>query len=172
MASGVYGYPAGYRRLAHSRWGCRSNTTGSLLCMSLHPELKSSPELKQAFDLLLVQERFEASSLGFETARLIGIEKSGGFITFYARSDPALLLVLCSRIGATRGDERVDELVENVLALQGAYGMWEYASHPGASRWVTFDILRALMSLDDEGEWTSMQPRTPFNPYPEIKKRF
>lgn len=37
-ASGVYGYVAGYRRLAHSRWGCRSNTTGSLICLALHPQ--------------------------------------------------------------------------------------------------------------------------------------
>ena len=45
VADGVYGYVAGYRRLAHSRWGCRSNTTGSLLCLAHHPERRSSPGL-------------------------------------------------------------------------------------------------------------------------------
>ncbi len=37
-ARGTYGRVAGYRRLPHSRWGCRSNTTGALLCLAHHPE--------------------------------------------------------------------------------------------------------------------------------------
>jgi hypothetical protein len=37
-AGGVFGFVGGYRRLPHSRWGCRSNTTGALLCLALHPE--------------------------------------------------------------------------------------------------------------------------------------
>ena len=37
IASGVHGYVAGYRRLPHSRWGCRSNTTGALTCLACKP---------------------------------------------------------------------------------------------------------------------------------------
>ena len=37
-ASGVHGYVAGYRKLPHSRWGCRANTTAALVCLALHPQ--------------------------------------------------------------------------------------------------------------------------------------
>lgn len=172
IASGVYGYPAGYRRLAHSRWGCRSNTIGSLTCLSLHPELKNGLEAAKALDLLLAQERHEGSSLGFETARLVGAEKMRGFITFYAHNDPAVLLGLCSQIGATRQDARVEEMVKFVVSKQGPYGLWSYEKKPQASRWVTFDLLRTLSHLDEGGDWISLEPRTPFRPYLEQEKRF
>ena len=35
---GTYGYVAGYRKMPHSRWGCRSNTTGVLQCLAYHPK--------------------------------------------------------------------------------------------------------------------------------------
>jgi len=172
ISSGVYGYVAGYRRLAHSRWGCRSNTTGSLLCLSYHPALKDDPGTRKALDLLLAQARCESSSLGFETARLVGTEKMRGFFTHFAHNDPAFLLGLCSRIGAASGDERVDELVRFVLGIQGPNGLWDYKNKPGASRWVTFDLLKTLSRLDADADWISLEPRTPFQPYPDIQKRF
>ncbi len=171
-SSGVYGYVAGYRRLAHSRWGCRSNTTGSLVSLSLHPTLKNGLEANRALDMLLAQERFESSSLGFEAARLVGAEKMRGFFTHYAHNDPALLLALSCRIGATRQDDRVDELVCFVLGTQGMYGLWDYKNKPGASCWVTFDLLRTLSHLEAEGDWISLEPRTPLRPYPDIQKRY
>lgn len=172
IASGVYSNPAGYRRLAHSRWGCRSNTTAVLLCLSMHPQLKNSQEAVKALDLLLTQEKHSSSSLGFETARLIGVEKMRGFITYYAHNDPALLLSICTRIGASRQDERVEELVNFIMDLQGPYGLWNYENQPQASRWVSFDILNSIAKLDGKGDWISLEPRTPFREYPDKQKRF
>ncbi len=173
-AGGVYGYVAGYRKLPHSRWGCRANTTGALVCFSLHPERRHSPEARRALDLLLGRETREVHPLGFEVARLLVAEPSHGFTTFYARFDLALLLDLCSRVGADRSDERVDTLVTFVRGLQGPYGLWEYPSRPQISRWLTFDLLRSLSRLDQAGQggWLSLEPRTPFQTYPKKQKRF
>ena len=102
IASGNYGGVGGYRRLAHSRWGCRSNTTGALICLAYHPTRRQSAEARRALDLLLGRETQEQQTLGFEVARLIGLEPFRGRLTFYARFDLALLLDLCGRIGATR----------------------------------------------------------------------
>jgi hypothetical protein len=171
---GVYGGVAGYRRLAHSRWGCRSNTTGALACLALHPTRRDSPEARRALDLLLGRETREASALGFEVARTIGLQPARGFLTTFARFDGAQMLDLCWRVGASMEDERVAELVQFVRSLQGAYGLWEYAARPQASRWVTFDVLRSLARLEDRvGEaWLSQEPRTPFQPYPQREKRY
>lgn len=172
VASGVFGYVAGYRRLAHSRWGCRSNTTGSLVALALHPERRHSREAQRALDLLLGRETREIQSIGYGVARTIGAEPVRGFLTFFARYDLALVLDLCWRVGATMEDERVADLVEFVLGLQGPYGLWEYAERPQASRWVTFDLLRSLSRLDESGEWQSAEPRTPFQPYPSRRPRY
>jgi hypothetical protein len=171
-ASGVYGYVAGYRRLAHSRWGCRSNTTGSLICLALHPDRQQSAQARRALDLLLGRETRERQPLGFEVARLVGGEPVRGFFTFYARFDLALVLDLCWRIGASLQDERVADLAAYVWSEQGSYGIWEYVPRPQASRWITFDLLRSLSRLDSDprprlgGDWQSSEPRTPFQPYP------
>jgi hypothetical protein len=172
IASGVYGYVAGYRRLAHSRWGCRSNTTGSLICLSLHPTQRTGTAARRALDLLLGRETRETLPLGFEVARTVGAEPVRGFLTFFARFDLGLILDLCWRVGATLEDERVADLVGFVRDLQGTYGLWEYAARPQASRWVTFDLLRSLSRLDESGEWLSAEPRTPFQPYPSKQRRF
>jgi hypothetical protein len=163
---GVYGYVAGYRRLAHSRWGCRSNTTGSLICLALHPTRRKGAEARRALDLLLGRETRERQPLGFEVARTVGAEPVRGFLTFYARFDMALVLDLCWRVGATFEDARVADLAEHVRGLQGAYGLWEYAPRPQASRWVSFDLYRSLSRLDEAGDWLSAEPRTPFRPSP------
>lgn len=164
-AGGVYGFVAGYRRLPHSRWGCRANTTGALACLALHPALRTSPEARRALDLLLARETRETVSLGFEVARLVGAEPARGFTTYYARFDLAQLLDLCARIGANLDDERVAALVAFICSQQGPYGLWDYPPHPEASRWLTFDLLRSLSHLDTASDWLSLEPRTPFRAY-------
>jgi len=171
-ASGVYGYVAGYRRLAHSRWGCRSNTTGVLLCLALHPELRSSPEARRALDLLLGRETRERQALGFEIARLLGAEPARGLFTFFARFDLALLLSLCAQIRASAEDERVSNLIEFVRQAEGPFGLWEYLPRPQISRWLTYDLLRSLDRLQSGAGWVGTEPRTPFQPYPRPPRRF
>lgn len=170
--SGVYGYVAGYRRLPHSRWGCRSNTTGALLCLSLHPQRRHSDEARRALDLLLGRQTRERHAMGSEVARLIGAEPLHGFITYFARFDLALILSLCARIGIAIDDERLASLVEFIAASRGPYGLWDYPERPQASRWVSFDLLHSLSTLDEHGEWFSLEPPTPFQPYPKKRKRF
>ena len=172
IASGTYGYVAGYRRLAHSRWGCRSNTTGALHCLALHPTSRSTPAARRALDLLLGRETKEQHTLGLEMARLIGVEPARGFFTYYARFDIAFVLDLCWRVGASLEDARIAEAADFVRGLQGPYGLWRYAAHPQASRWVTFDLLRSLSRLDSSTDWLSEEPRTPFRAYPKRPKRF
>lgn len=169
---GVYGRVAGYRRLAHSRWGCRSNTTGALLCLAYHRQRRQGPEAQRALDLLLGRETREQYALGFEVARLVGVEPARGFLTHYARFDLGVILDLAWRVGATLEDARVREAVEFVRGLQGPYGLWEYAARPQATRWVTFDLLRSLSRLDEAGEWLSLEPRTPFRPYGPKRRRY
>ncbi len=168
---GTYGRVAGYRRMPRSRWGCRSNTTGALLCLAHHPERRHSPEAQRALDLVLGRETREASTLGFEVARLIGAEPARGFLTFYARFDLAQILDLCWRVGATPDDARVAGVVTFVEGLLGPYGLWDIEP-PQASRWVTFDLLRSLSRLDRAGEWVSQEPRTPFQTYPRSSRRY
>ena len=83
-----------------------------------------------------------------------------------------MILTLCARVGATRSDVRVAELVEYAKGLQGPYGLWDYAARPQASRWVSLDLLRSLSRLDESGEWLSAEPRTPFQPYPRRPRRY
>ncbi len=172
IAGGVYGRVAGYRRLAHSRWGCRSNTTGVLLCLAYHPERRHSPAAQRALDLLLGRETREQYALGFEVARLIGLEPAWGFLTHYARYDLGVILDLAWRVGATLEDVRVQGAVEFVRGLQGPYGLWEYTARPQASRWVTLDLLRSLSRLDEAGDWLSLEPRTPFRAYGPQRRRY
>jgi len=171
-AGDVYGGVAGYRRLPHSRWGCRSNTTASLLCLARHPTRRTSSEARRALDMLIARETRERFELGFEVARIVGVEQSRGFLTYHARFDMALVLDLCWRVGADKSDDRVRELIDYIRKQQGAYGLWEYLPHPEASRWVTFDILRSLGHLDKSTDWLTMEPRTPFRTYPKRAKRY
>ena len=172
IAHGNYGYVAGYRRLAHSRWGCRSNTTGALLCLAHHPGLCRGPEARRALDLLLACEMGERRHLGFETARITGAEEMRGFFTYYARYDMAQVLDLCRRIGASSADDRAAQIIKQVKELRGPYGLWQYAPKPQVNRWVTYDILSSLSGITGDADWISMEPRTPFISYPERKKRY
>jgi hypothetical protein len=171
-AAGVYGYVAGYRRLAHSRWGCRSNTTGAVLCLAHHPRRRNGPAARRALDLLLGRETRETRPVGFEVARVLGAEPVRGLTTFYARYDLAQILDLCWRVGATLEDPRVADLGAFVRSLRGARGLWVYERRPQTSRWLTFDLLRSLAHLHKSGDWQSGEPRTPFTPYPSRPRRY
>jgi hypothetical protein len=167
-----YVFAGGYRRLAHSKFGCRTNTTAAVSALALHPTRRTSPSARRGLDLLLAHEHHPASALGFEVARIIGAEPPRGAFTYFKRYDVAQILDLCWRIGASLEDPRVDNNVKFVRELQGPYGLWEYERHPEVSRWVTFDLLRSLSRLDRETDWFSMEPRTPFQDYPKKPKRF
>ncbi len=169
--TGVYGRVAGYRKMPHSGWGCRSNTTGALLCLAHHPDRRTGPEARRAMDLLLGRETRESRSLGFEVSRLTGAIPPRGFLTFYGRFDLAQILDLAWRVGATLNDLRLAEIVDFVRGLQGCYGLWNTEA-PQAARWVTFDLLRSLSRLEASGEWLSSEPRTPFRTYPRRPQRY
>ncbi|MEJ2132614.1 MAG: hypothetical protein P8Y95_13590, partial [Gammaproteobacteria bacterium] len=163
---------AGYRRLAHSTLGCRTNTTAAVQCLALHPARCASEAARRGLDLLLGRETRDAEALGFEMARLLGAEPARGFVSFFARYDVALILDLCGRIGASVEDERIANLVAFVTEARNAYGLWSFAAQPQCDRWVTFDLLRALTRLDHASEWVAMEPRTPFQPYPSRARRY
>jgi hypothetical protein len=169
---GNYIFAAGYRRLAHSKFGCRTNTTAAVTALALHPDRRTNDAARRGLDLLLAHEHHQAYTLGFEVARIIGAEPIRGFFTYYKRYDTGQILDLSWRIGANISDERIAEQVKFVKELQGPYGLWEYPSNPEASRWITFDLLRSLSRLDKETDWTSIEPRTPFQAYPKKTRRF
>ena len=171
VAGGVYGYVAGYRRLPHSRWGCRSNTTAAVTCLSMHPDHRRSVEARKGLDHLLGRETRERQYLGFDVARIVGAEPSTGFITYYARFDVAHLLKLITKVEASTEDQRVKDLVEYIKAERGEYGLWEY-SKPQVSRWVSYDVLCSLKNILSISDWLNFQPKTPFQPYPIKRKRF
>lgn len=172
VKAGQHVFPGGYRRLAHSRFGCRTNTTFALSALALHPDRRTSPAARRGLDLLLAHETLPAHTLGFEVARTLGLERAGGFFTYFARYDVGLVLDLCRRIGASLDDARVAGMVAFVRGLQGPYGLWDYAPRRHASRWVTFDLLRSLSQLNQSGDWVSFEPRTPFQPYPKRPRRY
>jgi len=123
-------------------------------------------------DLLLGRESRERRTLGFDVARTLGFEPARGFFTYYGVFDPVMILSLCSRIGASPEDERVARILSTVGALQGDYGLWHYVERPAASRWITFELLRVLPVINAPSKWISLEPRTPFTPYPKRDKRY
>ncbi len=167
-----YVFAGGYRRLAHSKFGCRTNTTAAVSALALHPERRTGLSAQRGLDLLLAHEGRQAHTLGFEVARIIGAEPPRGAFTYYKQYDIAQILDLSWRIGAGLEDPRVAANVEFVRELQGPYGLWPYPRHPELSRWVSFDLLRSLSRLDRETDWFSMQPRTPFQAYPKKPPRY
>jgi hypothetical protein len=174
--SGVKGdqnvFPAGYRRLAHSQFGCRTNTTFALCALAFHAERRMGTAVRRGLDLLLAHDTLPAHTLGYEVARSIGAERARGFFTYFARYDVGLVLELCWRIGASLEDPRVASMVRFVKGLQGPFGLWQCESSPQASRWVSFDLLRSLSRIDAETEWVSLEPPTPFQPYPKRPRRY
>lgn len=177
LASGVHGYVAGYRRMAHSLWGCRSNSTASLLCLAHHPVRRRSREALLALDHLLGRETRERTTLGYEAARLAGFEEARGFITFHAVHDPAVLLELAARCGAAVEDGRVADLAAFIEARRGPFGAWDYAADPRASAWVSYAAWTALELLRENAEAGGpapgpAMPRTPFRAYPKGRRRY
>jgi Squalene-hopene cyclase C-terminal domain len=148
VAAGVFGGVAGYRKLAHSRWGCRTNTTGVLICLAFHPQRRTSEPARRAMDLLLERETRELTSLGLEVARLVGAEPAHGLFTYFARFDLALLVDLCGRVGVSKAEPRLADLLEFIHSQQGKYGLWETAEWPQATRWLSFDLRRSLNRLN------------------------
>lgn len=169
---GKYIFAAGYRRLAHSRFGCRTNTTAAVSALALHPKRRISQAARRGLDLLLAHEHRQTHTLGFEVARILGAERPQGGFTYFKRYDIAQILDLSWRIGASLEDNRVVDNVKFVKSLQSPYGIWEYKRYPEMSRWVTFDLLRSLSRLNKETDWFSIEPRTPFQPYPKKPPRF
>jgi hypothetical protein len=172
LSAGNYGGIAGYRRLAHSRWGCRSSTTAVLSCFAYHPKFSKSEEAKRALDLVLGTDSKLKTNLGFMIARIIGLEKSIGQITYMAKFDIAHVLEICHRVGASKNDERISDLIEFVKSEQGKYGLWENPRYPQVTRWLTFDLLRSLSRIENNIDWISLEPKTPFKAYFEKIKRF
>ncbi len=170
---GEIGYQVvGYRKMPNSRYGCRTNTSVVLNCFAYHSDRKNSNQAMKALDLLLARETRERQHLGFEVARMIGVESAHGFLTYYARFDVAMIIDLCWRIGATREDPRVENLIKYIQETQGKHGIWIYEPKPQVSRWVTFDILRSLSKIDETGDWITTQPRTKYRSYPRKPKRY
>jgi hypothetical protein len=93
-------------------------------------------------------------------------------MTFFARFDLGLLLWLCSQVGADTDDSRVAELVAFIRSQQGEAGLWEYPAQPQVTRWVSFDLLRSLAQLETASDWLTLEPPSPFAPYPKREKRF
>ncbi len=172
MVEGNYRGVAGYRRLPHSKLGCRSTTTAITAALAYHPILRKSEMAGGALDLILAAELKEAGSVGFEAARTLGFEQPRGLLTHYVNYDCAFILDLCTRIGIGKTDERVADIINFLLAQQGPYGLWEYAPNPAATRWVTFDILCSLAGIDSKTTWSSMIPRSKFQKYPKKQKRY
>lgn len=165
-------FPAGYRRLAQSRFGCRTNTTFAVSALAHHPTRRTGPAARRGLDLLLAQGSLQAQPLGHQVARTVGLERASGFFTYFARPDAALLLDLCWRIGASREDARVAEMVDFVQGLQGPYGLWEFPTQPEAARWISFDLLRSLGRVAQETDWLGTDPPLPFQPYPKRDRRY
>jgi hypothetical protein len=166
----VLGFVAGYRRLAHSRWGCRSNTTAAALCLSLHGDLRTSAEAARALDHLLGRETREETFLGHDMARLLGEKPLKGFFTFYAPHDLLLILRLCADLGADRTDPRVESLVDFFEKREIQRGHWE--SSTGDSAWFSLEVSLAIEKIKQNTGWAPGLPQTPFTPYKKEKHRY
>lgn len=136
----------GYRRLPGSS-GCRASTTAAVACLALHPVRRASEATRLALGHLLGAASHEEWSLGWEVARLLGVEAASGRLTFYVRVDLAFLLDLASRCGTPAGDTRLADLVEVLQARRGPFGLWEHPAHPQLSRWLTLDLDSSLQRL-------------------------
>jgi len=140
-----------YRRLTRGL-GCRSATTGAVACLAMHPERRRSDVARIGVDHLLARETRDASTLGWEVSRLVGLERAMGQVTFYATFDLAFLLDLASRCGVSPQDRRVHDLVNHLDTLRGPYGLWQHSTHPQLAGWLSLDLESSLRRLED-GDW-------------------
>ena len=169
-ASGQTGYVAGYRKLPGSA-GCRANTEAAIAALVEHPSRARSPHARRALDLLLQRETRDEWALGTEVARLRGLDRPAGFLTFYARFDLAFVLALAARAGAALDDPRVADLAEFLLGRRGPAGLWEHPTHPELTRWLSFDLMLSLRRLSG-GDWAGGAPRLPFRAYRPARRRY
>jgi hypothetical protein len=135
-----------YRRLPHAL-GCRSATTGAAACLALHPTRRRSAPAQTAVAHLLARETRDKSTLGWELSRLLGLEPAMGQITFYATADPAFLLDLASRCGASPQDPQVHALVTHLESRRGPYNLWQHPTHPQLSAWLSLTLESTLRRL-------------------------
>jgi hypothetical protein len=159
-----------YRRLARGL-GCRSATTGAVACLAMHPERRRSDAARIGVDHLLARETRDASTIGWEVSRLVGLERAMGQITFYATFDLAFLLDLASRCGVSPQDRRIHDLVDYLESLRGPYGLWQHAVHPQLAGWLTLDLETSLRRLDD-GDWIGNEEPAGFTPYQRGARRY
>jgi hypothetical protein len=159
-----------YRRLTRGA-GCRSATTGAVACLALHPERNRSEAARIGVDHLLARETRDASTLGWELSRLVGLERAMGEVTFYVTFDLAFVLDLASRCGVSPQDRRVGELVAYLETLRGPYGLWQHPAHPQLSGWLTFDLESSLRRLAD-GDWIGNEEPASFTPYKRGRRRY
>lgn len=158
-----------YRRLPRGA-GCRSSTTGAVACFALHPDRRRSDAARVAVDHLLAREARDASTIGWELSRLVGLERAMGNVTFYVTHDLVFVLDLASRCGVSPDDRRVRDLVAYLEDLRGPYGLWEHPAHPQLSRWLTFDVECSLRRLVD-GDWVGIEEPASFTPYRRGRRR-
>ncbi|MCG8570757.1 MAG: hypothetical protein MJB14_11515 [Spirochaetes bacterium] len=171
-ASGKYARVAGYRKVPHSQWGCRSNTTACLIVFSLHKRKKQNPVIKKALDKLLIKVPRNASALGFDLARLLGYEESKGFFTFFKTYDPLTILWLCQQYEVDKEDQRLNNLMQFIMNQRNEYGYWPIQNHPNLGKWLTYFICKTSNNIKEKSRWQSQEFETPFQTYPKGMKRF
>ena len=171
-SSGVNGRVAGYRKLSHSRWGCRSNTTAALMSLAWHSEHRRAAGPRRGLDLLLGRGKQEAGNIGFEVSRGIGAEPTRGFFTYFAREDAGLVLEICRRFAISIEDRRVYRIRDFILSQRNGAGLWIYSRRNQVSRWITFFLLRSIYGPVDEDSWIGSEPETAFQEYPKTPRRW
>ena len=152
-----------YRRLTRGL-GCRSATTGAVACLALHPERRRSDVARIGVDHLLARESRDASTLGWEVSRLVGLEPAMGQVTFHATFDLAFLLDLASRCGVSAQDRRIHDLLEYLETLRGPYGLWQHPAHPQLAGWLSLDLETSSRRLQ-HGDWTGNEAPATSTPY-------
>lgn len=147
---------AGYRVIAQSANGCRSNSTMALECFAAHPERRRSEVAVRALDLLLGKRSLDSSAFGFDLARILGRQPLVGFISYYARFDVLTMLRLAADIGADMGDERVARFVDFADSLAEPHGFVDCAAAPELSRWLTFETMRVSEGIRGNEDWVGL----------------
>lgn len=144
-ASGNYGYVAKYRKLENSQFGCRSNTTCALLAFSYHPGYIKNKNMELALNHILENQKFERHNFGFNLARLINIEPSQGYFTYFAQNDVLLSYTLIKRFKINEKESKVAKILDFVNSLKNPVGLWEYINNPMVNHWLTYYILSVSM---------------------------
>lgn len=162
----------GYRKLAHSQWGCRTNTTSALACLVQHPKYHKSEITRKALDILLANKRFEQHNLGFEIAKLMGAQTNSGLLTFHYEFDLGLIMYLCAKAKVSKTDSRLQDIIAFLNSIRLPNGLWEYNKSISASRYLTYDLLKSMMQLDENSSWFSIEPETSFEKVRRPKERY